>query len=63
MNEKIKSQILEVRDTGETNMFLIPAVQRIAFDRGLYELVDWLCDHKREYTNFIMTGELPEDTE
>jgi hypothetical protein len=53
----IREQILAVRDTGLTNMFDVPAVQRIAFDLGYYELVDWLTDHKKEYANFIMTGE------
>ena len=31
--------------------------ERIAFDLGYYELVDWLTDHRKEYVNFIMTGE------
>ena len=57
MTEKVKEQILAIRDTGLTNMFDVPAVQRIAFDLGYYELVDWLTDHKKEYANFIMTGE------
>ena len=57
MTNLIIEQILEIRDTGLTNMFDIPMVQRLAFDRGYYELVDWLTDHKSEYVNFIMTGE------
>ena len=57
MTNLIREQILAVRDTGLTNMFDIPAVQRIAFDLGYYELVDWLTAHKKEYVNFIMTGE------
>ena len=57
MTNMIREQILAVRDTGLTNMFDIPAVQSIAFDLGYYELVDWLTDHRKEYVNFIMTGE------
>lgn len=57
MTNLIREQILAVRDTGLTNMFDISAVQRIAFDLGYYELVDWLKDHRKEYVNFIMTGE------
>ena len=57
MTNMIREQILAVRDTGLTNMFDVPAVQRIAFDLGYYELVDWLTDQKKEYANFIMTGE------
>ena len=57
MTNMIREQILAVWDTGLTNMFDVPAVQRIAFDLGYYELVDWLTDQKKEYANFIMTGE------
>ena len=48
MTNLIMEQILAIRDTGLTNMFDIPMVQRLAFDRGYYELVDWLTDHKSE---------------
>ena len=57
MPEKVKEQILAIRDTGLTNMFDIPMVQRLAFDRDFYELVLWLEDHKREHVRFIMYGE------
>ena len=33
MTEKVKEQILAIRDTGLTNMFDIPMVQRLAFER------------------------------
>ena len=57
MTEKVEEQILAIRDTGLTNMFDIPMVQRLAYERGYYELVCWLEDHHREYAHFIMTGE------
>jgi len=57
MTEKIREQILRIRDTGETNMFDIPVVQRMAFDRNFYELVIFLEEHPKEYVRFIMTGE------
>ena len=57
MTETIRSQILAIRDTGLTNMFDIPMVQRLANDRGYYELVCYLEDHRKEYAHFIMTGE------
>ena len=44
MTEKVREQILAIRDTGLTNMFDIPMVQRLAYDRGYYELVCWLED-------------------
>ena len=57
MPEKVMEQILAIRDTGLTNMFDIPMVQRLAFDRDFYDLVLWLEDHKKEYVRFIMYGE------
>ena len=57
MDAKVKEQILAIRDTGLTNMFDIPMVQRLAYDRGFYELVCLLEEHRKEYTHFILTGE------
>lgn len=50
-------QILAIRDSGVTNMFDTNAVQYYANERGFYELVNYLIDHKKEYAHFIMTGE------
>lgn len=57
MTQTIKEQILAIRDTGLTNMFDIPVVQRLAFDRGFYELVTYLEENRKEYVHFILTGE------
>ncbi len=57
MTEKIKEQILAIRDTGLTNMFDVPTVQRIANDMEFYELVVYLEEHRRECAHFILTGE------
>ena len=57
MNEKIREQILAVRDTGETNMFDTRMVQVIANRMGFYDLVVFIQEHKREYAQFIMFGE------
>lgn len=57
MSEQIKTQILKVRDTGLTNMFDTNAVQKIAFEMELYELVNFLEDNKKAYVHFILTGE------
>lgn len=57
MTEKVRDQILAIRDTGLTNMFDIPMVQRLAYDRGYYELVIFLEEHRKEYARFILTGE------
>ena len=57
MTEKIKQQILAVRDTGLINMFDTYAVQRIANDMGYFELVIFIEEYRREYAHFILTGE------
>ena len=57
MTEKVRDQILAIRDTGLTNLFDLPMVQRLAYERGFYELVLWLEEHRKEYVHFIMTGE------
>ena len=57
MTETIKKQILAIRDTGLTNMFDTNMVQRLAYDRGYFELALYLEDHRKEYAHFILTGE------
>ncbi len=57
MNETIKEQILSIRDTGLTNMFDLPVVQRLAYERNFFELVIYIEEHPKEYTHFILTGE------
>lgn len=57
MTETIKKQILEIRDGGETNMFDTAAVQHLAVRNGFRELFVYLTDHRKEYLNFILTGE------
>lgn len=56
MTDKIKEQILKIRDTGLTNMFDITMVQRIAYELDFLDLVNYLVDNKDEYTHFIITG-------
>ena len=57
MTEKIKEQIMAIRDSGETNMLDVKTVQYLAFHRDYFELVWYLEEHPKEYWNFIMTGE------
>ena len=61
MDDRVREGILAVRTTGRTNMFLIPAVQRIAMELGYYETVIWIEEHRSVYCRFIMTGEEPAD--
>lgn len=57
MTDNIKKQILAIRATGLTNMFDVNMVQCLAYDRGFYELVVYLEEHRKEYVHFILTGE------
>lgn len=57
ITDKIVEQILDIRSSAMTNMFDTVAVQRIANDRGYYELVIFIEEHKREYAQFILTGD------
>ena len=36
MTDTIREQILAIRDTGLTNMFDVPMVQRLAYERGYF---------------------------
>lgn len=56
MKEKIKDDILAIRDTGLTNMLDVKEVQRIANEMDFYELVIFTHEHKEEYFDFILYG-------
>lgn len=57
MTEKIKEQILAIRDTGKTNMFDTNYVQRLAFEIHYYELVNFIEEDRTAYVKFILYGE------
>ena len=57
MNEKVVSQIMDIRNSGRVNMFDIPSVQRVAFESGFYELVCFIEENRAAYVRFILTGE------
>lgn len=57
MDSIVREQILEVRATGQTNMFDTASVQRIAYEMDFYELVNWIEENKKEYVNFILCGD------
>ncbi len=59
MNEKVLEELMAVRASGKTNMLDTNAVQRIAFDSGCYELVNFIEESRKAYVHFILTGEMP----
>ena len=56
MTEKIRSQILAIRQTGATNMFDVIRVMEIADELDFDELAEYLPANKAEYVNFILYG-------
>ena len=56
MTEKVKKQILAVREMGRTNMFDVNMVQMIANEMEFYELVVLIEEHKSDYVQFILSG-------
>ena len=56
MTDKIKQQILAIRDTGETNMLDVGKVQEIALREGYDELFLYLADNIGAYSRFSLTG-------
>jgi hypothetical protein len=56
MQNKVKEQILAIRDTGLANMLDFHAVQQIAFEEGYHELVVYIEENRTEYMKFIFTG-------
>ena len=57
MNERIFTQIRDIRNSGRVNMFDIPGVQRMAFKMGFYELICFIEEDRAAYVRFILTGE------
>ena len=57
MTEKVRDQILQVRASGATNMLAVTTVQRIAYERGFFDLVNYIEDNRKGYVHFIFTGE------
>lgn len=57
MTDKIREQIMAIRDSGATNMMDATWVQRLAFEQDFHELVIFIEENRKEYTRFILYGE------
>lgn len=55
-NSKIFEQIKVIRVEGKTNMLDYRTVQRLAFEHGFYELVDFIETDLTTYGIFIFFG-------
>ena len=55
--DAVVDEILQIRKLPDCpNMFDTHAVQRLAFDNGLYNLVDFIETDRKAYSQFILTG-------
>lgn len=61
ITDKIKKQIIAIRDSGETNMFDTRKVQEIANREEFYELVLFIEEKRLAYINFILNGDESDD--
>jgi len=57
MTDKIRDQIMAIRDSGATNMMDATRVQRLAFEQDFHELVIFIEENRKEYTRFILYGD------
>ena len=57
VTDKIRDQIMAIRDSGATNMMNATQVQRLAFEQDFHELVIFLEEHRGEYIRFILYGD------
>ena len=62
MTTTVREQILAICDTGLTNMFDKNMVQRLAYDRDMFELVEYLEESTADYVKFIMYGDRAVET-
>ena len=54
--DRIRQQILQIRNTGEVNMFDIENVKRLAYYYNCHELINYLNTDRAGYVNLILTG-------
>ena len=59
MTDEIFSQIMQIRSSGLVNMCDCKAVQRVAYDMDMYELVNYIEEDRAKYFHFIVYGEEP----
>ena len=57
MTDKIRDQIMTIRDSGATNMMDATRVQRLAFEQEYHELVIFIEENRGEYIRFILFGD------
>ena len=60
----VREQIMKLRTLPDCpNMFDVNAVQRLANDHNMFNLVIYIEENKKDYVNFILYGGTGEDME
>lgn len=54
--DRIRQQVLLIRNTGEVNMFDIENVKRLVYYYNCHDLIDYLVTDRAGYVNLILTG-------
>lgn len=54
MSDNLRQQILAIRNSGETNMFNMDEVKRIASREGYHELVCLIEENSCNYTKIVL---------
>ncbi len=54
--DRIRQQVLQIRNTGEVNMSDVENVKRLAYYYNCHDLVDYLTTDRASYVNLILTG-------
>jgi hypothetical protein len=54
--DRICQQVLQIRNTGEVNMFDVENVKRLAYYYNCHDLIDYLTTDRASYVNLILTG-------
>ncbi len=57
MTDKIRNQVMAIRNSGAANMMDVDRVQLLAFERGFHELVIFIEEKRKEYIRFILYGD------
>lgn len=54
--DRIRQQVLQIRNTGEVNTFDVENVKRLAYYYNCHDLIDYLTTDRASYVNLILTG-------
>jgi hypothetical protein len=57
LTDIVRDQVFVIRAAGGSNMLDVSSVQQFAYEKNLFELVNFIEEHHDLYAKFILTGE------